>query len=132
MRVTCVVALVICFTSSSAVYAGDAVEISGDIIASVLPAVAFVASLTEKDHEGTWQFVKAVLVSQGSVHVLKRTIDRTRPDGGRYSFPSGHTSGAFLGPSFIHMRYGFKYAWPMYVAAGYVGFTRVDSDSHYL
>ena len=131
VRVMCVVALVICFISSSVVYAGDAVSISGDIVATALPAAAFVVSLKEKDHEGTWQFVKAVLISQSSVHVLKRTIDRTRPNGGRYSFPSGHTSSAFLGPGFVHLRYGFKYAWPMYVAAGYVGFTRVESDNHY-
>ncbi len=127
----CAVVLMASISASSAVFAGDAVATSGDIIATVLPVVAFAASLKEKDPEGTWQFVKTVLISQSLVHVLKRTIDRTRPNGGRYSFPSGHTSSAFLGPGFIHLRYGLKYAWPMYVAAGYVGYTRVESDNHY-
>ena len=121
----------VCTVAPPAAVAGDDIERSGDIVATVLPVMAFAATLKEADREGTWQFAKTVLISQAMVHTLKRTVDRTRPDGGRHSFPSGHTSAAFLGPGFVHLRYGLKYAWPMYIAAGWVGFTRVDSDRHY-
>lgn len=130
-RLICVLVFMVSMTAPLTVHAADAIERSGDVLALALPVAAFAASLTENDREGTWQFVKAGLISQGVVHTLKRTIDRSRPDGGRHSFPSGHTSSAFVGAGFVHMRYGLKYAWPMYIAAGYVGFTRVDSNRHH-
>jgi hypothetical protein len=39
------------------------------------------------------------------------------------SFPSGHTSAAFIGPTFIHQRYGFVQAIPLYMLASFVGYT---------
>lgn len=38
---------------------------------------------------------------------------------------------AFTGASFIHKRYGLKYAIPAYVAATYVGYSRVHVKAHY-
>jgi hypothetical protein len=34
-----------------------------------------------------------------------------------------------MGASFIHERYGLKYAIPAYVAASFVGYSRVESKS---
>ena len=64
-------------------------------------------------------------------HGLKYAVDRKRPDGGNYSFPSGHTSAAFSGASFLGRRYGWKCGVPAYVAASYVGWSRVECDKHY-
>jgi membrane-associated phospholipid phosphatase len=111
--------------------ATDTVERVGDWISLLLPVSAAAATLAQKDYEGSRQFVYAAVVSQGSTHLLKRTVNRTRPDGGRYSFPSGHTSSAFLGSGFVHRRYGLTYAWTMHVAATYVGFSRVHADRHW-
>ncbi|HHD79408.1 MAG TPA: phosphatase PAP2 family protein [Epsilonproteobacteria bacterium] len=47
------------------------------------------------------------------------------------SFPSGHTSSAFSGATFIHKRYGLKYAIVPYLGAIYTGYSRVHSNRHY-
>ena len=57
------------------------------------------ATLVQKDYEGSRQFIYSTVISQGSIHILKHVIDRERPDGGGLSFPSGHASSAFLGSS---------------------------------
>ena len=62
---------------------------------------------------------------------LKHSIDATRPDGGRHSFPSGHATLAFTGAEFIRKEYGWKWAAPAYAAAGFVGWSRVESKRHY-
>ena len=37
-----------------------------------------------------------------------------------------------MGAAFIHERYGWKYAVPAYIAATYVGYSRVEADKHYV
>lgn len=62
---------------------------------------------------------------------LKHSIDATRPDGGRHSFPSGHATLAFTGAEFIRKEYGWRWAAPAYGAAGFVGWSRVHAKRHY-
>jgi PAP2 superfamily len=62
---------------------------------------------------------------------LKYSIDETRPNGEAHSFPSGHASIAFTGAEFIRKEYGWHWAAPAYVAAGFVGWSRVESKKHY-
>jgi membrane-associated phospholipid phosphatase len=63
--------------------------------------------------------------------VLKRTTHVERPDGSNdMSFPSGHAAQAFSSATYVHRRYGFSDAWPLYVMATYVGYTRVQSNRH--
>lgn len=63
---------------------------------------------------------------------LKYAVNETRPNGGPRSFPSGHTSIAFSGAEFIRKEYGWKWAAPAYAAAGFVGWSRVESKQHYV
>ena len=107
------------------------VERSGDVLQIALPASAGAATLALRDFVGTRQFVIALLVSTAASHLLKRVINRRRPDGGRWGFPSAHTSAAFLGSGFVHFRYGWKYAWPLHLAAAFVGYSRVASNKHW-
>jgi membrane-associated phospholipid phosphatase len=108
------------------------VERTGDALQIVLPAAAGIASLALRDYAGTRQFVYALIASQGASHAIKHIVNRRRPDGGRYSLPSAHTSAAFLGSGFVHRRWGFKYAWPLYLAAGFVGYSRVVTGKHWV
>lgn len=62
---------------------------------------------------------------------LKYTVDETRPNGEPHSFPSGHTSMAFTGAEFIRKQYGWGWGTPAYLAAGFVGWSRVETDHHY-
>lgn len=63
---------------------------------------------------------------------LKYSINETRPNGESRSFPSGHTSIAFTGAEFIRKEYGWRWAAPAYVAAGFVGWSRVEAKKHYV
>lgn len=111
--------------------AKDNVERAGDVIQIMLPAIAYGMTFYKDDVEGRTQFYKSFTANIGATHLLKNTIDAKRPNGGGKSFPSGHTSAAFQGAAFIHARYGIEQAWPAYVAATFVGYSRVDSDNHH-
>ncbi len=49
---------------------------------------------------------RGLLLSYATVTILKATINRTRPNGEDYSFPSGHTASAFTTAGVITRRYG--------------------------
>ena len=63
---------------------------------------------------------------------LKFSIDETRPNGGQHSFPSGHTSMAFAGAEFLRKQYGWRWGAGAYLAASFVGWSRVEADQHYV
>ncbi|MCL1122940.1 phosphatase PAP2 family protein [Shewanella surugensis] len=110
------------------------IERSGDIIHLLLPAAAMSATLIYEDnYKGSIQLIESVGVSRLSVEALKYSIDKTRPDGSNDdSFPSGHTADTFATATFIQQRYGWKWAIPAYIGASYVGYSRINSDQHYL
>lgn len=66
-----------------------------------------------------------------TVYGLKYAINEQRPNGGDQSFPSGHTAAAFMGAEYIRQQHGLWWGVPSYLAAGWVGFTRVNSKAHY-
>lgn len=104
----------------------------GDILQIAVPASAYIATFIADDNEGRNQFYTSLAANLLITHGLKYSINRTRPDGGGASFPSGHTSAAFHGAAFIHRRYGLKYATPAYLAGILVAASRVDADRHYI
>lgn len=115
-------------------YAGSDLEKSGDVLHLLIPATALGASLiVEDDYQGAWQLAKTGVVSRLMVEGLKYSIDKKRPDGSdQDSFPSGHTADTFAAATFVQQRYGWEWAIPAYVGAAYVGYTRVESDKHYV
>lgn len=104
---------------------------AGDILQIIIPSVAYGTTLYLDDKEGQNQFYKSFGTNLGVTYGLKYGVNKKRPNGGEHSFPSGHTSAAFQGASFIHKRYGLKYAIPAYIGATFVGYSRVHSDAHY-
>jgi membrane-associated phospholipid phosphatase len=73
------------------------------------------------------QVINAVL-TQG----IKTVADRERPDGGRHSFPSGHTSAAFTSATVLFRRFGWKAGAPGYALATYVAGSRLSENAHFL
>jgi membrane-associated phospholipid phosphatase len=107
-------------------------EKSGDVLEFALPLTAFASTLIWRDDsKPTLQFVKTMGLALTLNYGLKFTINEPRPNGGNYSFPSGHTLAAFTGASFLERRFGWKVGIPAYLLAGYVGWTRVYANKHY-
>ena len=68
------------------------------------------------------------------VYGMKYGIDRTRPNGERGSFPSGHTATAFMGATLLAHEYGHKSIWiPIagYSVATATGVLRILNNKHY-
>lgn len=106
-------------------------ERAGDVLAVALPLAALGLTFHHEDRPGRWQFARSIGVSALSTVALKQAVDKERPDGDCCdAFPSGHTSTAFVSAAFMHRRYGLKVAVPAYIAATYVGYSRVDADRH--
>jgi membrane-associated phospholipid phosphatase len=75
---------------------------------------------------------EALLVSQFLVVPIKLAVDRQRPDGDRYSFPSGHTANAVSVVPILWRSYGAKVG---IVASGLALCTalgRQEAERHYL
>lgn len=81
---------------------------------------------------GSKQLAISALVVMAVTHALKHLINAKRPDGGGYSFPSGHTALAFGVAAAIHKRYHFYYAIPAYINGTLVGFLRIFHNKHHL
>jgi len=105
-------------------------EKAGDIFQILIPATAYATTFYLDDKEGRNQFYKSFFINLGITYGLKLSVNKPRPEGhGDYSFPSGHTSGAFQGATFIQRRYGWKYGIPAYIGAAFVGWSRVEGES---
>jgi len=76
--------------------------------------------------------VRAQMVNAVITQGVKLSVGRRRPDQGRYSFPSGHTSAAFATAAVLHRHYGWVAAAPAYALATFVAGSRVQENRHFL
>jgi membrane-associated phospholipid phosphatase len=104
---------------------------AGDVGAIVLPAGAAAGTLLAHDHKGLAQLAESYASAMAVTYILKPAVDRTRPNGGHMSFPSGHATSAFAGAAFLQRRYGWWFGIPAYGLASYVAYSRVHAKEHY-
>jgi membrane-associated phospholipid phosphatase len=76
--------------------------------------------------------LRAQIVAQTLTGTIKLAVQRGRPDGTHYSFPSGHSSVSFATATVLQRRFGWKAGLPAYAMAGYVAASRVQDRRHYL
>ncbi len=109
-------------------------EAAGDVLQFAVPAAGLAAAVVcEDDWQGAYQLAGTLIASQLVTEGLKLAVDKERPNGrSSNSFPSGHSTAAFAGASFIHRRYGWQYSLPAYGAAGFVAYSRVHAEKHYV
>ncbi len=103
-------------------------EDTGDVLQFSLPLSAGIMTLIKKDYEGTKKLAFSYGTSLAVTYSLKYIVRRQRPEGRELydSFPSGHTTSAFSGASFIQRRYGWKYGKYAYLLAAIVGVSRME------
>jgi len=106
----------------------------GDIAQFALPALGLGATWIYDDKEGAKQWGWSGLTAVGTTTVLKGVYEKIRPNASSSatSFPSGHTTAAFWGASFLDMRYGRWWGVPAYTAAGITAYSRIISDNHHV
>jgi membrane-associated phospholipid phosphatase len=124
--------LALALTPASA-RAGDGFEKFGDVMRYALPAAALGVTAAKRDGEGAAMLAATAVPTLGLTYGLKAAVHEERPDhSDDDSFPSGHTSFAFLGASYLHYRYGWQLGLPSYALASLVAASRVEADKHFV
>ncbi|MGB5665564.1 MAG: phosphatase PAP2 family protein [Maribacter sp.] len=108
-------------------------EDTGDILQIGLPVSAGIMTLIKKDCQGTKKLALSYGTTLAVTYSLKYLTKKERPEERNHfdSFPSGHTSSAFSGASFIQRRYGWKYGTPAYILATLVAVSRTEAPDGY-
>ena len=108
------------------------IESAGDITMLSLPALTLYKIWQEPEQKKLLPFIKSNAANLAMTYALKYSTQKPRPDkSDNLSFPSGHTSTSFNSAAFIHFNYGFQQALPYYIAATFVGYSRVVANKHY-
>jgi hypothetical protein len=76
--------------------------------------------------------VQAQILNTVLTSGVKFAVQRTRPDGGHHSFPSGHTSSTFANAAVLSRHFGWRVQIPAYGLATYVATARVQENHHYV
>jgi membrane-associated phospholipid phosphatase len=75
--------------------------------------------------------LQAQLVNGLLTQSLKYAVNRTRPDGGHYSFPSGHASATFATATVLERQFGWRVGVPALALASYVAASRLSENKHF-
>lgn len=78
------------------------------------------------------ELVRAQVMNSVLTLGIKVSVGRRRPDGTRFSLPSGHTSSTFATAAVLQRRFGWKAALPAYGLAALVAGSRLQENKHFL
>ena len=107
-------------------------EQAGTAVAIALPLMAGGFALSKNDWTGVAQLTLDTVATVGTAYALKHVVSEWRPDhSDKQSFPSDTAALAFAPAQFVWDRYGWEYGVPAYLAAGFVGYSRVDAKKHH-
>jgi len=123
--------ILLILSSAGNIFASDAIGTAGDAVALATPATALFMTLTRSDKDGALQFLESYAASSAVTFGLKYSVKERRPNGEKHSFPSFHASSAFSAATFIRNRYGWSYGIPAYLAASFVGWSRIEEKEHW-
>jgi hypothetical protein len=98
----------------------------------ILPKFTDDVSTTNKWSHMGLDLVRAELLQEGLVEGIKVSVNRTRPNGQKYSFPSGHAAATFAFASVIERHLGARLALPTILIATYVATSRLHDNVHFL
>lgn len=76
--------------------------------------------------------VRAQIVGTVLTQGIKLSTGRQRPDGSRFSFPSGHTASSFATAAVLQRHFGWKAGIPAYGLAALVAGSRLQENKHYM
>ena len=76
--------------------------------------------------------LRSQIVSTTLTQGIKLAVNRARPDGSRFSFPSGHTSLSVTTATVLERHLGWRVGVPAYGLALWVGGSRMQENKHYL
>lgn len=110
--------------------AAEVTDVLGNVLYVFLPAAAWASTYMDEDNQGRRQYYRALGSTVAFTLGANYLADEEGPDGQDYSFPSSHASVSFSAASFVQRRYGWTYAWPLYGAAAFVGWSRVEDDAN--
>jgi hypothetical protein len=75
--------------------------------------------------------LRAQILNAAFTQGIKHAVNRPRPDGSNYSFPSGHASASFASAAVIERHFGWKVGLAAYAVAAYAGTSRLSENKHY-
>jgi membrane-associated phospholipid phosphatase len=93
-------------------------------------AIGHLTSNAEVRQVGS-DLVRAQILAGVMTQGLKHAVNRTRPDGSRFSFPSGHASASFATAAVLQRHFGWKIGVPAFGAAAYASTSRLSENRHY-
>ena len=117
----------------------SAAEIIGDYVTVLNPVASLALIAYNKDIEGLKQFLYSSALSTALTFALKFSLKNSnifgykigrRPNGGKYNFPSGHSSWVFSSSQFVSLRYGGMFGIPLTALSIFTAYSRVESRRH--
>lgn len=115
------------------VFDGGSIAGQGWVQAGTAAGVYAVGLLSHHDAAAAFgsELLEAQAVNGIVTTGVKYAVNRTRPDGGHLSFPSGHSSAAFATADVFEQRFGWRIGLLAYAGASYVVLSRLGEHAHY-